>query len=89
MRLDGKERLNYVVEGKLVRGPREKLFFERDSGLLMRWDMVRRSRRPHDREPSVVDAERGAMRATLKTFEIVAHRYNDMRSGESHAGSCG
>jgi hypothetical protein len=47
MRLEGKARLNgrdaYVVEGEPVKGPTEKLFFDTDSGLLLRWDMVRRN----------------------------------------------
>jgi zinc protease len=47
MSLQGKARLNgrdvYVVEGKPVKGPTEKLFFDADNGLLLRWDMVRRN----------------------------------------------
>ena len=47
MRLDGKAKLNgrdvYVVAGEPVKGPTEKLFFDTDSGLLLRWDMVRRN----------------------------------------------
>lgn len=47
MSLQGKARLNgrdvYVVEGKPVKGPTEKLFFDADTGLLLRWDMVRRN----------------------------------------------
>jgi hypothetical protein len=46
MRLDGKASLNgrdaYVVEGEPIKGAKEKLFFDTDSGLLLRWDMVRR-----------------------------------------------
>lgn len=47
MSLQGKVRLNgrdvYLVEGKPVKGPIEKLFFDTDTGLLLRWDMVRRN----------------------------------------------
>ncbi|MGI8732293.1 MAG: hypothetical protein ACR2LM_03200 [Pyrinomonadaceae bacterium] len=47
MRVEGKARLKgrdvYVVEGKPAKGPTEKLFFDTDTGLLMRWDMVRRN----------------------------------------------
>jgi zinc protease len=47
MSLQGKARLNgldvYVVEGKPDKGPTEKLFFDADNGLLLRWDMVRRN----------------------------------------------
>lgn len=47
MSLQGKVRLNgrdvYLVEGKPVKGPIEKLFFDKDTGLLLRWDMVRRN----------------------------------------------
>ena len=46
MKLDSKARLNgrdvYVVEGKPARGPAEKLFFDVENGLLVRWDMARR-----------------------------------------------
>lgn len=46
MRLEGKARLNKrdveVVEGKPAKGPTDKLFFDSESGLLLRWDMVRR-----------------------------------------------
>lgn len=47
MTLEGKARLSgrdvYILEGKPAKGPAEKLFFDTDSGLLMRWDMVRRN----------------------------------------------
>ena len=47
MRLEGKARLSGrdvdVIEGKPVKGPAEKLFFDSQSGLLLRWDMVRRN----------------------------------------------
>lgn len=47
MSLEGKARLHgrdvYIVEGKPVKGPAEKLFFDTDNGLLLRWDMVRRN----------------------------------------------
>ena len=46
MRLESRARLNgrdmYVVEGKPARGPAEKLFFDVENGLLVRWDMARR-----------------------------------------------
>ena len=46
MKLENKARLNgrdmYVIEGKPVRGPAEKLFFDVESGLLVRWDMARK-----------------------------------------------
>jgi hypothetical protein len=46
MRLDGRARLGgrdcYVVEGIPVKGPSEKLFFDTENGLLLRWDMARR-----------------------------------------------
>lgn len=49
MTVEGKARLSgrdvYILEGKPAKGPAEKLFFDTDSGLLMRWDMVRRN--PH------------------------------------------
>jgi hypothetical protein len=49
MKLDSKARLSgrnvYVVEGTPVKGPAEKLFFDTDSGLLVRWDMARRDPR--------------------------------------------
>lgn len=32
----------YVIEGKPVKGPAEKLFFDVENGLLLRWDMARR-----------------------------------------------
>jgi hypothetical protein len=47
VRLDGRARLSgrdmYVLEGRPVRGPSEKLFFDVENGLLVRWDMVRRT----------------------------------------------
>ena len=46
MKLESRARLNgrdmYVVEGKPSRGPAEKLFFDVENGLLVRWDMARR-----------------------------------------------
>lgn len=46
MKLESRARLNgrdmYVVEGKPERGPAEKLFFDVENGLLVRWDMARR-----------------------------------------------
>jgi hypothetical protein len=49
MRLDSKARLNgrdvYIVEGTPVKGPSEKLLFDTESGLLMRWEMARRDPR--------------------------------------------
>lgn len=46
VKLENKARLSgrdvYVVEGKPERGPSEKLFFDTESGLLVRWDMVRK-----------------------------------------------
>jgi hypothetical protein len=46
MRVERKARLNgrdvYIVEGTPVKGPAEKLFFDTENGLLMRWDMARR-----------------------------------------------
>jgi hypothetical protein len=46
MRFEGKARLNgrdvNVIEGKPVKGPAEKLLFDAQTGLLLRWDMVRR-----------------------------------------------
>jgi zinc protease len=45
--LEGQARLNgrdvYIVEGKPAKGPTEKLFFDKENGLLRRWDMVRRN----------------------------------------------
>ena len=40
-RLSGRDM--YVVEGKPAKGPAEKLFFDKENGLLVRWDMVRRN----------------------------------------------
>jgi hypothetical protein len=49
MHLEGKARLNgrdvNVVEGKPAKGPAEKLLFDAQTGLLLRWDMVRRNPR--------------------------------------------
>ena len=46
MKLENKARLNvrdvHVIEGKPLKGPAEKLFFDVESGLLVRWDMARR-----------------------------------------------
>ena len=46
MKLENKARLSgrdvYVIEGKPAKGPAEKLFFDVESGLLVRWDMARR-----------------------------------------------
>jgi zinc protease len=46
MKLESKARLGgrdvYVIEGKPVRGPAEKLFFDVENGLLVRWDMARK-----------------------------------------------
>lgn len=46
MKLEHKARLSgrdvHVIEGKPARGPAEKLFFDVESGLLLRWDMARR-----------------------------------------------
>jgi zinc protease len=46
MKLEGNARLNgrdvYIVEGIPVKGPSEKLFFDKENGLLLRWDMARR-----------------------------------------------
>lgn len=46
MKLENKARLSgrdvYVIEGKPERGPAEKLFFDVESGLLLRWDMARK-----------------------------------------------
>ena len=45
--LEGPARLNgrdvYVLAGKPAKGPTEKLFFDKENGLLRRWDMVRRN----------------------------------------------
>jgi zinc protease len=49
MRLDSKARLKgrdvYIVEGTPAKGPAEKLFFDTENGLLVRWDMARRDPR--------------------------------------------
>jgi zinc protease len=46
LKLENKARLNgrdmYVIEGKPTRGPAEKLFFDVENGLLVRWDMARK-----------------------------------------------
>ena len=46
MKLEQKVRINgreiYMIEGKPARGPAEKLFFDVENGLLVRWDMARR-----------------------------------------------
>ncbi|HEV2834367.1 MAG TPA: hypothetical protein VGW58_03565 [Pyrinomonadaceae bacterium] len=46
MKLENKARLNgrevHVIEGEPQRGPAEKLFFDTQSGLLVRWDMARK-----------------------------------------------
>jgi hypothetical protein len=47
MRLEGKAHLSgrtvNIVEGKPAKGPAEKLLFDAETGLLLRWDMVRRN----------------------------------------------
>jgi len=46
MKLERKARLSgrdvYIVEGQPTKGPAEKLFFDVENGLLLRWDMARR-----------------------------------------------
>jgi len=46
MKLESKARLNgrdmYVIQGTPDKGPVEKLFFDVENGLLIRWDMARR-----------------------------------------------
>ena len=46
MKLEPKARLSgrdmHVIEGKPAKGPAEKLFFDVENGLLVRWDMARR-----------------------------------------------
>lgn len=46
MKLEHKARLSgremHVIEGKPVKGPAEKLYFDVNTGLLARWDMARR-----------------------------------------------
>jgi len=46
MKLENKARLSgrdvHVIEGKPAKGPAEKLFFDVETGLLVRWDMARR-----------------------------------------------
>lgn len=39
-RLNGRDM--HVIEGKPAQGPAEKLFFDAENGLLVRWDMARR-----------------------------------------------
>ena len=39
-RLNGRDM--HVIEGKPAQGPAEKLFFDTENGLLVRWDMARR-----------------------------------------------
>jgi hypothetical protein len=41
-RLDGREAR--VIEGKPAKGPAEKLFFDVENGLLLRWDMARKQK---------------------------------------------
>ena len=47
MTLEGRARLSgrdvYILQGKPAKGPTEKLFFDTETGLLRRWDMVRRN----------------------------------------------
>ena len=47
VKLEGKARLSgrdvHILEGKPAKGPAERLFFDTESGLLKRWDMVRRN----------------------------------------------
>jgi zinc protease len=47
MKLENKARLSgrevHVIEGEPERGPAEKLFFDTESGLLVRWDMARKN----------------------------------------------
>lgn len=49
MKLESKGRLKgrdvYIVEGTPAKGPAEKLLFDGESGLLVRWDMARRDPR--------------------------------------------
>ena len=46
LKLETKAKLNgremNVIEGKPAKGPAEKLFFDAENGLLVRWDMARR-----------------------------------------------
>lgn len=46
IKFDSRARINgrdvYVVEGQPTKGPAEKLFFDVENGLLVRWDMARR-----------------------------------------------
>ena len=41
VRISGRE--IYMIEGNPARGPAEKLFFDVENGLLVRWDMARRN----------------------------------------------
>ncbi|MDQ3686814.1 MAG: hypothetical protein M3430_14635 [Acidobacteriota bacterium] len=47
MKLEGMGRLGgrdvQIVEAKPARGPSEKMLFDKETGLLLRWDMVRKS----------------------------------------------
>lgn len=47
VRLEGRARLKgrdvYMVEGKPAAGPAEKMLFDTETGLLLRWDIVRRA----------------------------------------------
>ena len=46
LKLENKVRLSgrdvYMIEGQPQKGPAEKLFFDAETGLLVRWDMVRK-----------------------------------------------
>ena len=46
VKLEGSARLKgrdvYVIEGKADKGPSEKMLFDKETGLLLRWDIVRR-----------------------------------------------
>jgi hypothetical protein len=46
MKLETRARINgrdmYVIQGTPPKGPAEKLFFDMENGLLVRWDMARR-----------------------------------------------
>jgi hypothetical protein len=47
VKLESKARLSgrdvYVIEGDQAKGPAEKMFFDVENGLLVRWDMARRN----------------------------------------------
>src|SRR5438876_1817089 len=77
MRLDRKARLNYVVEGKPVKGSHGEAVLRDEPRAAPALGHGAKVESSYDREPSVVDSERGAKRATLRTVEIVAHRYKD------------